>query len=93
MDTTASEDTDLQDIQQVIFQWALKQAAVVFAENAQLLAAELDSSDRIVLTGPEALRLFATMARSSEGDMRNSNWGVAGADTAHLLSMLRSNSD
>jgi hypothetical protein len=56
------------DLQLTLSREALRRAAATLAEQAELLAAEMDSGTLLDQGGPEALRLFAAVIRATNRD-------------------------
>ncbi|WP_084698685.1 hypothetical protein [Muricoccus aerilatus] len=62
------------DVQLALAQGAMQKAAALLAEHAELLAAEMDAGALHEEGGPEALRLFAAVVRTINGD----GWATVG---------------
>ncbi|TPG55764.1 hypothetical protein EAH89_14410 [Roseomonas nepalensis] len=56
------------DARQLLAQGAMQRAAALLAQHAELLAAEMEAGALLDDGGPEALRLFATLVRATNGD-------------------------
>jgi Mor family transcriptional regulator len=56
------------DLQLALSREALRRAAETLAEHAELLAIEMDSGTLQDRGGPDALRLFAAVVRSTNAD-------------------------
>lgn len=54
-------------LQLVLAQEAMRRAAATLAEQAELLAHEMDAGTLVDHGGPDALRLFAAIIRSTNG--------------------------
>jgi len=69
-----------------IVRWALREAAAIYAENAQLLAGRLETfPPPLVLSAPDALRLFANMTLRAAHDLQAPDWGGLATEGVHLL--------
>lgn len=55
-------------MQQFLAREALRRAAVVLADHAELLAAEMESGALPDRGGPDAMRLFAAVMRATNDD-------------------------
>jgi len=62
------------DLQLVLSREALRRAAETLADHAELLAEEMDSGTLSDRGGPDALRLFAAVVRTTNDDA----FGVVG---------------
>jgi len=62
------------DLQLVLSREALRRAAETLADHAELLAEEMDSGTLTDRGGPDALRLFAAVVRTTNDDA----FGVVG---------------
>lgn len=56
------------DMQQFLAREALRRAAAVLAEHAELLATEIELGTLADRGGPEAMRLFAAVVRATNDD-------------------------
>lgn len=63
-----------EDAQAAIARWALREAANILAEDAQLFAGKRENSHMANLTTPDALRLFAAVVRRIGLDVGWSSW-------------------
>ena len=62
------------DVQLALAQGAMQKAAALLAEQAELLATEMDAGTLLDQGGPEALRLFAAVVRAINDD----GWATVG---------------
>lgn len=62
------------DVQLALAQGAMQKAAALLAEQAELLATEMDAGTLLDQGGPEALRLFAAVVRATNDD----GWATVG---------------
>lgn len=56
------------EMQQFLSREALRRAAAVLADHAELLAAEMEAGALIDRGGPDAMRLFAAVVRATNDD-------------------------
>lgn len=56
------------DMQQLLAREAMRRAAMVLADHAELLAREMESGALRDCGGPDAMRLFAAVVRATNDD-------------------------